>query len=191
MKIAGEYSFADGTRVVNEQYGPLLEEIRTVLSSIDAEAHRTKVSKELTMIDRKLFSPADINATIKQGLTPLGWKNHREPCIYSTQYYVDGYRPKNPVSKAAFRDMDFVKDRLGVEVQFGKYAFMVYNVAAKMTIFRKFGIIDAGIEIVPVKEFAEHMSSGVSFFEQFCWDLEKRGVSDIDTPVMVIGIAAD
>jgi hypothetical protein len=31
--------------------------------------------------------------------------------------------------------MDFVKEHLGVEVQFGKYAFMVYNVCAKMTIF--------------------------------------------------------
>lgn len=47
--------------------------------------------------------------------------------------------------------MDFVKEKLGVEVQFGKYAFMVYTVCAKMTIFRNLGHIDAGIEIVPVR----------------------------------------
>ena len=49
--------------------------------------------------------------------------------------------------------MDFVKPntKLGIEVQFGKYAFMVYNVCAKMTIFSKMGVIDTGIEIVPVK----------------------------------------
>ncbi len=75
--------------------------------------------------------------------------------------------------------MDFVKEKLGVEVQFGKYAFMVYNVCAKMTIFRNLGYIDAGIEVVPVKAFAEEMSTGVSYFEQFVWDLESRGVSDI------------
>ena len=57
-----------------------------------------------------------------------------------------------------------------------------------MTIFNKLGIIDAGIEIVPVKELADEMSSGVSYFEQFVWDLEKRGVSDIDIPVLVLGI---
>ena len=34
--------------------------------------------------------------------------------------------------------MDFVKNKLGIEVQFGKYAFMVYNVYAKITIFHKF-----------------------------------------------------
>ena len=84
--------------------------------------------------------------------------------------------------------MDFVKDRLGVEVQFGKYALMVYNVCAKMTIFRNLGVIDAGIEIVPVKELANGMSTGVSYFEQFVWDLEHRGVADIDIPVLILGV---
>lgn len=80
------------------------------------------------------------------------------------------------------------ENRLGVEVQFGKYAFMVYNVCAKMTIFHKLGYIDCGVEIVPVKSFADEMSSGVSYFEQFVWDLEKRGKSDIDIPVLIYGI---
>ena len=84
--------------------------------------------------------------------------------------------------------MDFVKSKLGVEVQFGKYAFMVYNVCAKMTIFRNLGIIDAGIEIVLMKSLADEMSTGVSYFEQFTWDLEQRGVSDIDIPVLILGI---
>jgi hypothetical protein len=90
--------------------------------------------------------------------------------------------------EGAYRDMDFVKEKLGIEVQFGKYSFMVYNVCAKMTIFHKRGIIEAGIEIVPVKRLVADMSSGVSFYEQFLWDLEERGVSDIDIPVLVIGI---
>lgn len=63
--------------------------------------------------------------------------------------------------------MDFIKNRLGVEVQLGKYAFMVYNVCAKMTIFRNLDVIDTGIEVVPVKSFADEMSTGVSYFEQF------------------------
>ena len=63
--------------------------------------------------------------------------------------------------------MDFVKEHLGVEVQFSKYALMVYNVCAKMTIFNK-GIIDVGVEIVPIKVFADEMSTGVSFFWTVC-----------------------
>jgi hypothetical protein len=59
-----------------------------------------------------------------------------------------------------------------------------------MTIFHNLNVIDAGIEIVPVKSFASRMSTGVSYFEQFVWDLEHRGVSDIDIPVLVLGIKA-
>ena len=67
---------------------------------------------------------------------------------------------------------------------------MVYNVCAKMTIFHNLNVINAGIEIVPVKSFADEMSTGVSYFEQFVWDLEARGVSNIDIPVLVLGITA-
>ena len=84
--------------------------------------------------------------------------------------------------------MDLVRSHTGVEVQFGKYAFMAYSVSAKMTIFHNQNIIDAGIEMVPVKSMADQMSSGVSYFEQIKWDLENRGVTDIDIPVIVMGI---
>jgi hypothetical protein len=89
-----------------------------------------------------------------------------------------------------FREMDAVKNKLGVEVQFGKYAFMIYNVAAKMTIFAKRGIIDSGIEIVPMLSLANEMSSGVSYFEQIKTDLECRGVSNIDIPILILGVDA-
>lgn len=65
---------------------------------------------------------------------------------------------------------------------------MVYNVCAKMTIFHNMNLIEAGVEIVPIKDFADEMSTGVSYFEQFVWDLEHRGVSNIDIPVLILGI---
>jgi hypothetical protein len=108
---------------------------------------------------------------------------------YPREFYRPDYKPTE-LSKGAFRDMDFLKEKLGVEVQFGKYSFMVYNVCAKMTIFKNLKHINAGIEIVPVKNFADQMSTGVSYFEQFVWDLHQRGVADIDVPVLIIGIDA-
>jgi len=68
---------------------------------------------------------------------------------------------------------------------------MVYNVCAKMTIFKKLAHIDTGIEIVPIKQLADEMSTGVSCFEQFIWNLEKRGVADMDIPVLILGIDTD
>ena len=65
---------------------------------------------------------------------------------------------------------------------------MVYNVCAKMTIFRNLGYIDAGIEIVSMKSLVDEMSTGVSYFEQFVWDLDNRGIAGIDIPVLIYGI---
>jgi hypothetical protein len=60
-----------------------------------------------------------------------------------------------------------------------------------MTIFHNLDYIDVGIEIVPIKDFADEMPSGVSYFEQFVWDLQQRGISDIDIPVLILGITSD
>lgn len=193
MRIAGIYSFNNGKEAIKQLHQPQLEEILQVIESVDAESCKTKVSKEKTMRDRVLYSPPALNEAFKEQFTARGWINHKIIAEYSKENYVPGYTPRirGGREQPAFRDMDFVKEKLGVEVQFGKYSFMVYNVCAKMTIFAKLDVIDCGVEIVPVKSFAEEMSTGVSYFEQFVWDLEHRGVSDIDIPVLIFGIDTD
>lgn len=188
MKIVGVYSFNGGEKAVYEKYEKELDEVKNVLAHVDAATHKTKTSKEKTMRDKILYSPRSLNREISDGFLELGWEKKRVLCDYPTQYYRDEYQAPR-VTKGAFREMDFIKNKLGVEVQFGKYSFMVYNVCAKMTIFHNMGFIDVGIEIVPVKELAEDMSSGVSYFEQFVWDLQQRGVADIDIPVLILGVA--
>lgn len=189
MRVVAELDFNGGKDIVEKQFSRELQELKSALSRVNGSLYRTKESKEKTMMGKMLYSPVSINEAIKEELLPMGWANHKEVCDYSLYgTYLEGYQAPASGNRGAFRDMDFVKNKLGVEVQFGKYSFMVYNVCAKMTIFRKLGIIEAGVEIVPVKNLADHMSSGVSYFEQFAWDLSMRGVSDIDTPVLILGI---
>lgn len=188
MKVVGIYSFNGGEAYVKANFAKELAEIYLAIESIDAFLYKTKESKEKTMSGKILYSPKELNKAFKSFLFPIGWKNVKENCEYKPDYYVNDYQRVASKKVYPFRDMDFVKNKLGVEVQFGKYSFMVYNVCAKMTIFKKLGHINAGIEIVPVKELADQMSTGVSYFEQFVWDLEQRGVSDIDIPVMILGI---
>lgn len=190
MKIAGIYSFNSGKEIVGEKYPILLKEIEQAIDSVKAAEHMTKSSKEKTMPGKMLYNPKSLNKAFKTRFKELGWKPVRVSCDYPTEYYVEGYAPPS-ASKGAFREMDFVKNRLGVEVQFGKYSFMVYNVCAKMTIFKKLNHIDVGVEIVPVRDFASIMSTGVSYFEQFVWDLRERGLADIDIPVLILGITAE
>lgn len=187
MIVAGRFSFNGGEEAIRERYPHLLTQIEEAIAYIDAKDYKTKKSTEKTMMGKMLYSPTSLNEAFKTTLYGIGWKAIRVPCEYPTKYYAPEYIPK-ALNKGAYREMDFVKEKLGIEIQFGKYSFMVYNVCAKMTIFTNLDIIDTGIEIVPIKQFAGEMSTGVSYFEQFVWDLEARGVADIDIPVLILGI---
>ena len=189
MRLAAQYSFKNGLTEIAKRYPHLLNEVKEAITTVDAAKAKTKLSREKTKVGRMLYSPIALNKSFQKELYPKGWKNLSVDCEYPTTHYLEDYEIRSSL-KGAFRDMDFVKDGLGVEVQFGKYSFMVYNVCAKMTIFRNLGFINYGVEIVPVKALALEMSSGVSYFEQFVWDLESRGVADIDIPVLIIGIDA-
>jgi hypothetical protein len=173
MKVVGKYSQKDGIEYISSRFPEELNEVYSIISSVNLGDFKTKVSKEKTMPGEMLYSPRELNTEYKMRFNALDWHE---------------YRITLPFGHGAFREMDFLKNRLGIEVQFGKYAFMAYNVSAKMTIFHNHNVIDAGIEIVPMKNMAEQMSSGVSYFEQIKWDLENRGVADIDIPVIVMGI---
>lgn len=191
MRIVARYSFNNGAEEVAKRYPHLLTEIEDVVGSIDALKHKTKKSKEITMMNAMLFNPVALNTQFKKEFGERGWAKKKIYCDYSSEYYVDGYKPAPLKGQKPYREMDFLKEKLGIEVQFGKYAFMVYNVCAKMTIFRNLGHIDCGVEIVPVRGFTAEMSTGVAYFEQFTWDLKERGVGDIDIPVLILGIDAD
>ncbi len=173
MKVVNEFSQKDGKDFISRNFPTELQEVYEIIEIINLQQFKTKISKEKTMPGQMLYSPPALNKEYKEKFNSLGWHE---------------YRIKLPFAHGAFREMDFVKNRLGVEVQFGKYAFMAYNVSAKMTIFHNHNVIDAGIEIVPMKHMADQMSSGVSYFEQIKWDLENRGTADIDIPVIVMGI---
>ncbi len=189
MRIAGIYSFKGGREVVEANYAPELLEIQAAIQAVDSEKCKVKVSQEKTMPGRMLYRPGSLNKAFRREFSARGWFGYRVAAEYPVNYYTVDYKRPQTV-RGAFREMDFVKNKVGIEVQFGKYAFMVYNVCAKMTIFRNQGVIDVGVEIVPLKEFANEMSTGVSYFEQFVWDLEHRGVADIDIPVLILGVIA-
>jgi hypothetical protein len=189
MKIVGMYSLKRGPEIIEANYANELGEIKSIITSIDSNSHLTKVSKEKTMMSRLLYDPRSLNRAYRIEFAARNWSRQRVYCDYSGLEYLPDYTPSSQF-RGAFREMDFVKNRLGVEVQFGKYAFMVYNVCAKMTIFNKLNVIDVGVEIVPVKDLADGMSTGISYFEQFAWDLKTRTEADIDIPVLVLGITS-
>ena len=89
----------------------------------------------------------------------------------------------------AFKQIDFVTGKVLAEVQFGKYAFMFYDLA-KLRYFFNENKCDVGIEIVPCHGLHHPMSSGVSYGEQLLYDIErlKRHFPAVPVKVMLIDV---
>lgn len=192
MKVVAKYNFNAGQAAIDNKYTNEYNQIVAVIDSIDSALYKTKERYNNSMNYKMLFYPKEINKAFKKAFLQIGWSNHKLNCDYKYGDYLQDYIPAKESNAKPYRDMDFVKPglKLGIDVQFVKNASMIYSGCAKMTIFNKMGVIDTGIEIVPVKRFADEMSTGVSYFEQFAWDLHHRGESNIDIPVLILGVDA-
>lgn len=75
-----------------------------------------------------------------------------------------------------------------IEVQFGKYAFVAFDMFVKHMAFYVGDQMDVGIEILPMKSLQAEMSSGVPYYERGLYDLLRQGRSTPAVPLVVIGI---
>ena len=183
MKIINTYSFKKGVEFIKKHHRSELNEVVKAIEDLDAVSCLTKESKEKTMRGQLLFSPVDMNNCLKTALHRKGWT--LKSAGKKKKVYAE---PRHAFGKGRFREMDGIKNKVGLEIQFGKYAFMGYDIFGKMIIFKNLGYIECGIEIVPSAELVKEMSTGVSSFDQLLVDFTHRGESNIDIPVFVIGI---
>jgi len=164
MKIAEIYSHLNGLEYLLVHKKKLWEELQKIISSVDAEKCKTKISKEKTKKGKTLYSPIEMNKEFKKLLDQKKWQESRvsywvtknEKLIRKTlTMSVD--EQKREIESAgespikSHNQTDFVKDRVAVEVQFGKYAFVAYDLFVKHLAFYIGDTIDVGIEILPMK----------------------------------------
>ncbi len=65
MRIAETYSHLNGLEFLLVHHPQLWKEIQSVVSAVDAETCKTKVSKEKTMQGKLLYSPIRMNSDFK------------------------------------------------------------------------------------------------------------------------------
>ena len=119
---------------------------------------------------RKKFSPKAMNDCLKKLLGGKEWAQRK------VSYWVteDVRLIRQTLSKTAaeqkadiiaakkepifsYNQTDFVKERVAVEVQFGKYAFVAYDLFVKHLAFYVRDEIDVGVEILPMKSMQAEM----------------------------------
>ncbi len=202
MRIVKYHSHLNGYEWLLVHHPRVWKEIKSVIRSIDAEKCKTKVSKEKTMVGKLLYSPEDLNACFSEGLNKLDWKESR------TSYWVtDDYKlirktlhmaPKEQKAEIeaagkraifSYNQTDFVRDRVAIEVQLGKYSFISYDLFVKHLAFYVGDQIDLGIEVLAMKSLQAQMSSGPGYYEGALYDLARQGRGVRAVPLILIGIA--
>ena len=201
MKIVETYSHLNGLEYLLVHKKKLWLEINEVITKVDAKQHKTKVSKEKTMRDKILYSPVGLNKTFKELLNNKKWQESRvnywvtknaqlirktltfNPDLQKKEIENNGLEPIR-----SYNQTDFVKERVAVEVQFGKYSFVAYDLFVKHLAFYVGDQIDVGIEILPMKKLQAQMSSGVAYYEGELYNIVRQGRGVPSVPLIIIGI---
>ena len=201
MRIANQYSHLNGYEFLIVHKPELWQEIVDTLSSINANDY-TKISNARSSRGQIFYDQKKINQEIKDKLTPLGWNEVRTPYFVTsdidTLREITSVRDKDeqktiienkglePMS--TYNQVDFVKDRVAIEVQFGKYFSVAYDLHVKHTFFFLRNDIDVGIEIIPTRAMCRKMDSGVAWFENEVANVVREGRSNPTVPLVIIGI---
>ena len=201
MQIHKKYSHLNGEEYLLVHKKHLYDEIFSVIKQVDAEKCKTKVSKERGKVGKMLYSPTDLNKTFENEFIRLGWKSRTRRFYISDKYQVvkiieplkfeeqkEYLESINHPLLMSYNQTDFVKDGVAIEVQFGKYFAVTYDLFVKHLSFYNSGIIDVGVEILPGKILQSQMSSGPPFFEKEVHNVMRHGRNSPAVPILMIGI---
>jgi hypothetical protein len=201
MKICETYSHLNGLEFLLVHKPKLWKEIREVIASVTAKKCKTKISKEKGMKGRLLYSPIEMNDHFSKLLKVKGWKESRvsywvtksEKLIRKTLTMSPDEQKKEIMEAGeipifSYNQTDFVKERVALEVQFGKYSFVAYDLFVKHLAFYIGDHIDVGIEVLPMKTLQSQMSSGVPYYEGEFYNVIRQGRGVPAVPLIIIGI---
>lgn len=204
MRIAFSYNHLHAEEFLYYRKKSLIEEIERCLRNIDANQY-LKISCDKANLGLIYYDQKALNTVIKDILTSSGWNE------YKTSYYVtsdeqtskivvkepdaekqkkiiveNGFEPLN-----SFNQVDFMKDRVALEVQFGKYFSVAYDLHVKHTFFYLRDDIDVGIEIIPTHNMMLCMDTGVAWFENEVTNVIREGRNNPSVPIYILGIESD
>jgi hypothetical protein len=202
VKIVQKYSHQNGFEYLMHHRPDLWDDIEACIGAVDAEPCRTKVSHEARKAGRTLYAPKVLNQRFCEEFNSRGWKSqitrnwlseHLEDIKHIARLpppeqlaYLEGLgRDK----LETYNQTDFVKDRVAVEMQLGKYAFVAHDLFVKHMSFFLNDAIDVAVEVVPMKSMERDMSSGVPYYERDLFNLVRQGRGVPAVPIILVGIA--
>jgi hypothetical protein len=147
-------------------------EICKIIDGIDLQ--RTHHSLNLKRKEELLFSPIDLSKKILSQLEQHKWTNHR---------ITFGSDPKSGFSR-----IDGLKEKIGIDVSFGKFAFAESDLFVKFPLFIRAEIINSALLVLPMRSLTQEMSSGINSFEMIEHRLKEISPLLPRYPFAIIGI---
>ena len=181
MKIVYEYSYLGGSEILTVLHPDIDRDIQDVIRQINFQG--ILENGEKTGQGKLVYDPKEMNSQFVEAFRAIGFNAIKDT-------YPVSLPVTNKKIEGAFRQANFVKKRVFVEVQFGPAAYMFFDIANFHYFFNK-GKSDVGIEIVPCQALQSKMSSDVSYGEQLVYDLEHQKGNFLSVPMKVILIDID
>jgi len=203
MKIINQHSHLNGLEFLQVHHQQQLDQIKAVIESVDANKYKTKVSKEKKRKGQLLYDPALLNKAFKEEFRKYDWNEHRQT-YYATpdeqlarkimllkpEKQKQSIIEANKIPYRRSNQTDFMKAKIAVEVQFGKYPFVAYDMFVKHMAFYTANEINVGIEIIPSNDMLKDMSSGPANYEGEIFNLYRQGRNTPAVPMWVIAVEA-
>lgn len=203
MRILAKYSHLNGEEFLLVHHKKTYKEILQVIKAVDAGSLKTKVSEEKTMKGRLLYNPNALNKEFTRLLRRANWNEQRYAYYVATdralvrelldlplqqqRELLTRRGTKEPIQ--SYKQTDFLKDHIAIEVQFGKYAFVAYDLFVKHLLFYSGNVINVGIEILPMKVMQSQMSSGIAYYEGEVYNVIRHGRGNPPVPLVILGVA--
>ncbi len=201
MRIAASYSHLNGKEVLLDRKPELWKEIRRGVESVDARTFRTMDSRGGADERTGVYSANDMGTDLERSFAASGWEPVRidywvtdsEDVSKSIQGLDSAsqeleIKASGRVPIGACDQMDLVKRRVALQVQFGDFRLVANDLFVKHPAFRRSDVIDLGIEVLPMKSLESQMNGGVSFYEQALANLIRAGQGTAAVPLVLIGV---
>lgn len=163
-----------GAEVLEHSYSNLKSEIEQVITTTYIPLP-SKTSKEKTKAGQVVYSGRDFNAPLEMAFRERGWQKRRATYPEQARFFID---------------VDFCKEKVGLEIQFGKYAFVQHDFYKFLYLFALDveNQIDVGVEVVPSANLQRRMYTGPANFESIVAAMKSHPRNEPPMPLWILGI---
>ncbi len=202
MKIANFYSHLNGWEHILVHKPHIWTELQEVVEAVDAEACKTKVSKERRTLGRLFYSPKDMNVAYKERLQERGWGERTtryfvtddELLILRTMHMTAAEQRASilaagKVPIASYKRTGFIKEKIEFKTWFGKDEPDFTTSLSEANFFFRRRVTDVSILALPIVGF-QKMSWHVQLsFEAVIDQISTGGRNAPPIPLVIVGIS--